>query len=448
MNKYAWVAMTYARRRRFWILAACYLLMVYWWVAGVTPPFQVVASANLGVIVTSLIALQLRRQFGTPSAHLVPGFAGPHLAVGAAIGGCVWLLLPSVQALLGNWPWGGLAFHAVAGLIGAAVACWPKSIALLAALPVACAWSFGTIGTNNTLAHRLIEGQVPELAFGLVLASVVAQAIAAWVLLRQSDRSVSHGDDLVLEPSIANQTGNPFSRAILASRDAVAERFLTMRPRPLWAILRWRVPVAVSWVQLALPVAFVLAMVAVTILTREAGWTLFGMVATTCVLFVAPFSSWHPRRRSMPTEFMWPVARGQFLRQQGLALALDLAMWVALATVIDLAVVLFINYWERSSSVDLLILRIEVILLWSMAVFIYGVAAATIRFQYWVLLITALGSGWLFGYWFALALYYSRNRMDGHPNMSHFYVFVAITVALGALMTWFSYRRLLVSDVS
>jgi hypothetical protein len=224
MNSYWQVALTYGYRRRFWIFAVCYLAMGSWWIA-VDPRLQVLASVNLACIVGCFIALQVRRQFAASPAHLMPGFAMPHLVVAALAGLFVWFFVPAVQIARGNWPSSALAFHAVAGLLLPIVACWPRAIILMAALPVAFIYAANVVNVQESVAARLMAGQEPWLGTALVAAAVLAHPWAALVLLRLPDGSAS-ADELAIEPQVSGQPLSRWHRWNLARRDVAVERTL------------------------------------------------------------------------------------------------------------------------------------------------------------------------------------------------------------------------------
>ena len=135
-TRYWYVAETYWRRPRFWFFGACYVATFAWWLRLADPKTQVLISFNLAWIAGCFIALHIRRQFGSAAARLVPGFALPHLVIGAAVIGLIWLAIPGVEVALGRWPRASIALHAVAATLTAAVVCWPRVLVLLAASPV------------------------------------------------------------------------------------------------------------------------------------------------------------------------------------------------------------------------------------------------------------------------------------------------------------------------
>jgi hypothetical protein len=443
-SRYVQAAMTYLTRPRFWLLGAAYLTLVYWRIKVIDPRLQVPASTNLAVLLACSVALHMRRQFGAPAAHLAPGFAAPHLAVGAFMASLGWLVVPLVQMATGHWPWTSLAFHAVAGLFGAVVVCWPKAMLGLAALPVAFFWSSYMLAFPNTFLSRLLAGAEPEVAIGIFGAAVAAQGVAGWSLVRERDRSVPFGDELVLEPSVAKQSSNFAARFLLTTRDAAAAGMLEWSDARLWPITRWRVPVVVSWAQWAMPVAFALAMVVVMLVQNEPAWAVVGAVVTTSVLMVAPFSGWHARRRALATELLRPVSRGRFFAEQALALALDVVLWNVLSSAIAVSLLEFMTRYFRHDfrTVDgvLWYLAIQ----WSMAFFVYGLALATIRWHYWVFLITAVGIGWLCGFWMVVGYHAATSKRGLVVDDTQTFLF--LTVVLGLVMGCLGFRRMLTSE--
>jgi hypothetical protein len=449
MNKYWQVALTYLRRPRFLLLVFCYLAVVGWRAASTDPAFQVVVSANLACVVGCFVALQLRRQFGSSSAHLLPGFMLPHLVVGGLVSGAVWIFLPLGLTLLGSWPPGALPVHAVAGLLLAAVACWPKAISLIAALPVVFAWSlFSATRENDGLVRHLLQGKERMLAIGLVLAAVLAHALAVWFLLRLSDQSASELDDLVVESPSSVQTSGRWYQWNLGFRDAVVERSLSRADRWSWPVGRWRIPTAISPLQLALPVLFVLAMMVVGLAVHEPGLGYLPALLTSCVILLAPYGPWQLRRGSLSWEFVHPVTRPQYCRQLAAALALDACLWTCLASAISIGLVVLLFFTSEPGEVPPpKFLAGHLAILWGMAALLYGIALATFRFRYWVLLIAALGATWTLAVWIALADI--AIRTSGVPEMFVFVcVFSLASAVVGIALAWFAYRRWLEADLA
>ncbi len=114
------VARTYWHRPRFWCFGLPYLLVALVWAPrtrGVDISVAVLTSVLTAAMIGSFVALHLRRQFGSPAAKVIPGFATAHLLVGMAAGLLIWAGVPAVQAALVGVPWWGpVGAHAIAGI--------------------------------------------------------------------------------------------------------------------------------------------------------------------------------------------------------------------------------------------------------------------------------------------------------------------------------------------
>ena len=163
--------------------------MAYSWFGGIEAPLLMFGSTNLSALAGAFIALHLRRQFGTAAAHLVPGFATPHLVVGLAAGMLLWLVFPASLVLAGYWEPKALAMHAIAGLLMALVVWSPRAIILLAGLPVALGLLMDWSRQPDAWLAGIVAHHQLSLTTCAVAVALAAQAAAAWSLLRLDDQS-------------------------------------------------------------------------------------------------------------------------------------------------------------------------------------------------------------------------------------------------------------------
>ncbi|HEX3726331.1 MAG TPA: hypothetical protein VHV08_08810, partial [Pirellulales bacterium] len=335
------VARTYAYRPRFWIFGGCYVLSMLWWTAhAVAPVIRSITSVALAAMVGCFVALHLRRQFGSSGAKMMPGFAGPHLAVGALVSLSIWLVVPAVGAWLVGLPLvGRLGIHAIAGIFLALVVCWRRVILLLAATPLLVMWMRTTILTDHSWAERFVEGQFPWIAASLFAIALVLHVAAAVVLLRLSDQSAAVSDDFLVETPRTDHIVGRWDDWLLTFRDTAVRHRLADAGSGWWTVERWRIPTVGSWLQLGLAVS--LAMLLLGIIWGASGERpMAGVVAVLIaapIMLVAPFGSWHQRRIALGLESMRPVTRTQFVREIFLALALDVFRWTCVASIFSTA---------------------------------------------------------------------------------------------------------------
>jgi hypothetical protein len=456
MNSYWQVLRTYLWRPRFWLLAVTYLLIVwvwFWaieWDSELQRRGQAVASAVFASLAGCFLALHVRRQFSTASAQIVPGYAVPHLVVAGFVSALLWLIIPLIAIGAGRWQTGTLAFHAMAAILMVVVACWPRGILLLVTVPVLLVWSNRLLPKGQTpLLISLANGDRPWLAATLIALAVVGQMVAVWFLLRVSRQGITTNDEFTLDSPSSNQDLNPLSRWMLTARDAAAQRL--MEARTFRSIQRWRVPVATSPLQYLSP--FMVVLIACGIgwsLGNTGEWGVFAIAVTSAVLLLAPLAPWHFRRRTMSQELLLPVSRERYFREMTIAMAFDVILWTAISSILIAAPFLIALAKEPQVYGDLrfwLPLLAFLSVAWSMAIFIFGVGLATIRWSLWIPIVAAISMVWFFGLWITLVVV--LEKMEWRIGESWgFAFFIALTFAQGLLLVCFTYRRWVRSDVT
>jgi hypothetical protein len=455
MNSYFQVARSYWRLR-FQIFAGLYAFAIWcWWYWGewgnpARSIGQVVASTFLAAIVGCFIALHVRRQFGNVLAGVLPGYAAPHLAIGLFASAILWFIAPGVLIWIGHWPKGALAAHAIAGILIGAVAIWPKSLMLLLTLPALLIWSSRWQGRGKTLLERFIDGELVDPSVALIVLAVAAHAVAVFVLLRIPRWGVSTSDELVLEPTMGVQTANPLGNWLLAARDRASDRLA--ETRFLRSIQRWRVPVAISWTQLAAPVLAVIAICAVGWLYDSlSGSAYAAILLVPSVLVIFPYGPWHVRRGALAVEAVRPVARHDFFRQIALAIALDVCVWMLLASIISVCVSPLARDLVAPEGRHWRFIAGQLAVLWSIALFVYGVALSTIRFRFWLPMIVVITFAWLIGIWWLFVWVIEHWRPVNMNRIDSLYValvFAMFSAYAGACLAFLAYRRWLRMDLN
>lgn len=468
MNSYWQVLRTYLWRPRFWMLAVTYVLIVWVWFWAIAwekqlhlgdirahSLAQAIASAVFASLVGCFLALHVRRQFSTAAAQIVPGYAVPHLVVAGFVSALLWLIVPVVAIVARHWSHGAMALHAMAAILMVVVACWPRGILLLVAVPVLLIWANRPLPRGQTqLLISLANGDRPWLAATLIVLAVVGQVVAVWFLLRVPRQGITTNDEFTLDSTASSQDLNPLSRWMLTARDAAAQRL--MEARTFRSIQRWRVPVATSPLQYLSPFMVVLIACGIGWSLGNAGeWGVFAIAVTSVVLLLVPLSPWHFRRKTMSQELLLPVTREQYFHEMTIAMAFDVVRCTAVASaliaapfvatlVIDPQAIGELRYWLQ--------LLTFLSIAWSMAIFIFGVGLATFRLPFWLPIVATISMVWFFGGIFLVVYVGNQLRMATQwrnvVDASIFPVFFAVTVSCGLLLTRLAYRRWVRTDVA
>ncbi len=445
------VARTYTSRWRFRLFGLFYVLNSWGWaqVANPLPGWQLATTVFLDAFLGCFVALHLRRQFSTPAAKVVPHFAAAHLAVGAVVSLLLWVGVPAVQAYFLKLPaWGPIGVHALAGLFLAISICWRQAIVLLLGMPVFVLLGMnvpGVMAAKHPLGSFLLGGR-PELSTLAIVAAIAAHVVAAKVLLGLSDRNVAVSDDFTVDTPSSERVGGRLDERMLAYRDRSIQRQLADAGFGWWFVKRWRVPGTASWQQLALAAGAGAVLVAACRWgSGHLGGVILGLIVSIFAMLVAPFNNWHLRRGMIGMEMMRPVTRRQYVYQVALATAWDVATWTALASVFSVAVFAATFPWHPSV---LPVQAMYLLLLWSAAVFAYGVGLATFRSRYWLPLMAAIALGWSLVVAYSAALLIVQLKLSGaRPSQLQATCFPLAWIFAGLLLAALTIRRWLRSDV-
>jgi hypothetical protein len=465
MNKYWQVVRTYLWRPRFWVLALVYLFIVWFWFSLIAwyeldrellrtnALAQSITSAVFTSLIGCFLALHVRRQFSTAAAQVTPTYSAPHLVVAGAISLLLWLLVPLAMVVTGYWPAGALALHAMAAILTAIVACWPRGILLLVAIPVLVVWANRPLPRGQTqFLIALASGQRPWLSATLVALAAAGQIFAAWFLLRVPRQGTATNDEFTLDAA-PSQDLSPLSRWMLSARDAAGQRLMETRAIP--SIQRWRVPVASSPIQYSLP--FVIVLISCGIgwtLGSTDEWGIFAVAVASAVLLLVPLAPWHFRRKTMGQELLLPVSRERYFREMTVAMGFDVVIWTAISSALVLScfVVAFVREPESFSHVSSLqAFAVLMSVLWSMAVFVYGVGISTIRSHFWLPMVATIAVIWFFGGMMLAVSIGHQIRVVTQwrePEAWMIGLFFVLTFTSGVMLLRSTHRRWLISDVT
>jgi hypothetical protein len=454
INRYWQIARTYYRRPRFWVFGGIYLGSMLWWTShSVEPSLQAMASTALACVMAAFIALHLRRQFSGAAARMLPDFAGPHLVVGAFMSLLTWVAVPWLEAAMaGLPPLGLIAIHSVAGMFLALVVCWRQAIFVLAALPLLALAAVNRFLFQHSMAdwyERLVHAGEPLPSLALIGSAVLAQVVAALVLLRLSDLDAPLNDDFLADVPRTDGFTGQISELLLKLSDRRLRRRLADAGYWGWSIERWRLPVAVSGAHFALAVlATMLLMTVAWYVSGQPEGIAIGSILAVPLMLMAPFSLWHQRRRALSVEFMRPVARAQFFQQLAVALAVDVVLWTALASVLNTVGYAMIDYRGTPHVQIYRFIACQFCIVWAIAVWLYGVGLATFRFRYWIPMMVGFALAWCFVIVPIVAAYEANGKHHtGTVPILPVLVFCLLTAGFGVLMASIAYRWWVASDL-
>ena len=442
-----WVLRSYIARWRFWWFGLAYAIVVtssvhssdvkHYGYDGRFAP-QVAFVAMFASVPAAFAALHLRRLLSGPTAHVVPGYAGPHFVGGAIVNGLIWVLVPGLIA----WVWGYsvlhfVGWHALAGMTFAIVLLWPRLVLVLALWPICFFYATDRERIGAGLLIDWVYGRVPELSVSAILLAAVLYPVAAWAFWRFRDRNAMSADDLAIEP--VSSTPGVWRSLTLRLRDgAIAEELLARR----WFLPQvYRVARAVCGLLAAGCAGDGRRGCAVAIgrigdPAPEAGWMVIN-VSSVVLLFV-PFSSWRFRARALELEFLRPVTRDEFTHRFWSAMLYDFGCWTALAILVSWLGCMLLA-WHAPLEAWVVAVRMPALLI-CLAVLVYGAGLIALRSRFWL--------PWLFGslllYVFLLGMglgVYVRNypirQGNGDYVLAWFCIpFAVMGLFLGTLAYW------------
>lgn len=456
INRYWQVLRTYLERPRFWVLIVTYLLVTwfwFWYYAWSKPgerQAQAIISAIYACLICCFLGLHVRRQFSHSAAQAIPGYATPHLVVAGLLSSMLWLVVPALAWWMGHWSNGVMALHAFAAMLMAIVACWPRGVLLMMAIPAVAIWASRPVKARQyPYIVELYQGYHPNVAVMLIAAAVGAQAIAAWYLLRLPRKGITTNDEFTIETAPTPAGVNPLRDWLLELRESEAQRLTRTGWLPL--VQRWRAPVAIAPMLFLVPAAFVSAAALFGWWAEEAqAYTTFALIISCAILLLLPLGPWQSRRWAMSQEILRPVAREKYYRQFLGAMALDMVTWIGMASLLIFVVIL--SNWNHISPMDRLTnfsisLALSLSLLWSMATFVYGVGVATLHVRFWLPILAAATITWFVGCWILGGIVGMYFRVPSDVATIGLSSFPILSTAIGLGLTRWTYQRWVRSDV-
>jgi hypothetical protein len=471
MTSYLHVLNTYAWRWRFWIFGGLYVY-VGWLVAHASdhPAARgrttdalahlqmIFISTIVAFLLMAFLALHVRRQFGTPQAHVMPGFFAPHFGMFVFTSSLAWIVAPVLIAWRCGLP--VLPFisgHACAAIFLGLVVIWPGAMMLLVAAFFAPALFAQTSSISRAsqlrFAENFVSGQLGGLYFALFALAAAAYVGAAWRLRRLSDLSAATSDDFSLEIKNDAYTNRGAFKLLENLRDLATERRLAATMHAREGVGVRRIPSAASFGELALYGLIILAI-------APLAWYLFGapeagmfvVTVGSAIMVFGPLSTWRFRLNALAPEVLKPTTRRDAIRRVVLAMGMDFLIWGAAASLVVVCGYLLMigqRGFAYPSSVSTHLLA-----MWGAIVLIYGITLATMRFRYWVPLFLGLIPGTMVSCLLLALLFVQladpgRNmrRDDWRFAIQVSARFAVCCAAIGLVLSRYSYRRLLEADL-
>lgn len=437
-----------------------------------TYPVQArVAIVIIGIAVCGGLALVVtahaKEQLADWRSRLVPRFRGPHLVVAAALMAAVAFALPwlTARSLLAVHEGSDRAAFDVTALgtiaLTTAVVAMSAWLANLQSLPF-LALFFGmftplaTSGGQGFVGH-ILSGASPAACWGMIAASSAALGVLFWRLATMHEGmaeyarlDVTHGR---LRPAM---TGDARARREGAAEAGGANEFLRgtaalQRPWPAHGAGFWRR--AWYW-RAGLGMGHVYALVGALValwgslvphLARghDAGAGVLVVVAPQVFALMLPIvlagQAWPRRWQVLGVASLRPIPRSQFIREQGAAMALDLAMaWglIMLGALLPSVILYPRNFLSGAIWFSLLAMACAQVLLFGANVWVLRLRSA------WLSLATLAGSAAAQILLIALV----AALIGQFPLLGA--GLVALLLLLGVGITYDAYRRWLITDLN
>jgi hypothetical protein len=360
-SRYAQVARTYVHRWPLWLIAVAmggYFYLLY------GSPLTMSTKAERLMLLAALmwitawasgtVAAHVKQQFTDASAALIPGYRTPHLLIGAIAMLFVAVIVPALAtpALTFSTP-------AVVGmaLVVAASTAWFLQVQNFTAGIVCNVVWLSLLNRRVVFAlGAMLEGQNEVLA-AVLIALGLAAFIALWMRLarlhegmpeygRRSLAMALVGPGVPVVRSTDTWFESMLSRPVHTRCIAAANLWNRVRHLRATGLGRW------PWLMGALMAG---SMIAIPWFTGGPNNLGAGAIESFVIMLmilpgVATIGHWARRWPAMGYESLRPASRQRFVREVGLAIALDLAeAWAA----VTLAALLAVWVWDPQAAVEL-----------------------------------------------------------------------------------------------
>ena len=477
-SRYVQIALTYTKPWPLRVWAVVTLLALLWmfviWFSATmdygpyvhNPSFprssSQVAMLMLGGLLAAwaaaMVVAHLKEQLADPRAALTPGYRPPHLLVGAVafltlVIAFVWIVFVLATPQLWDevwWP-GYLALVLVAATALAAMTHFqsPLSVLLLMLL-VTPIWFDG----GRTMLNDTVRGRSVELGY-IILAVAVAALVALWWRLAllhaempEYARTTGPGFRLRVQ-----MTGDPGFRRENAAGTGALEAWVRGADRldevanvaaaGFWQRVRhWRIVIGLG--RTPIFVALVLGMWSFVMPHLAGGMrdkhsrVVLPVMLSVLLPGIIVAAVWPRRWYTLADESLRPASRRQFVREQGAAMAMELAVnWFTLTAALVAAAVLL-----EQSVIRLAPLWRALPLIVAAQILMFGIIVWVMRYR----------SGWLVVVPIFLAMFTGLivvvvgGALSELNSAQPLLIAAGIVAAAGVAITFDAYRRWLVTE--
>ena len=358
----------------------------------------------------AIIAGHLKEQLADARARLTPSFRGPHLAVallvflGGVLGFATFVIAQMHRIPIAEgWPtFRTLTFSGYWAIVLLSAAAMAWSTHLQSATFIFSTLAAGLLLVTGPGMHwmtAMFNGQATALAIGVIAVSCVALVALGWRLARMHEEMAEYwrveGARFAQRPQT---TGDPRQRRTAFAEAGPFNEFLRRASsfdhvRNVFAagfwrrVQHWRRVSGVgrlSWVGGAMFVAFLFVTNWVQLKPSKDEQLGVLMVVPAMLSLLMPgvftMMGWPQHWNLLATESLRPVAsRGRFLREQGMALALDVAVvWAAITAGVFATALIYHPDWLMTAPVAAILFRSAAAQVW-----MYSVNLWTLRLRGW-----------------------------------------------------------------
>jgi hypothetical protein len=394
----------------------------------------------VSVFVYATLAVHIREQFDNPRALLFPNFRWAHLTIA-----CIMMIMSTVvlMAVL-NFRIGQFSIGMAAVLV-----CWFSlifwSVLVLPLIPITIVVLIAGIFKGEAVV--LYSGNCAPVAAGFLILGLATIALGArWLIRLSCNQKAGIGRIRISEGNRA--AADPWTERLVDQNAAVLVQSAQRAAVSSWArIRRWQVGKPAVWMRLILAVALLLIFVVVShfVTVNSSGAGRIApriMPMISIILFTLPvFANVNlPYRRchTLGFEFLLPVERKSFLKQQGLAIAGNqFQMW----GIVGLTAFVWQQIAEPQFTPVLLALLAHS-LIWQMGIFGVGIWFLRFRSPGWTIISVIIILN------ISISLF--NQTIRDHPSVlwQPAFLYASGGVAFfGLLLTWHAYRRWLLADM-
>jgi hypothetical protein len=412
-----------------------------------------------------IIATHAKEQMADARSRLTPGFRTPHLVVAAAVFllgvvGIAWYTIARVHQIPIETGWPAthvtLPGYAAIVLLAATMLAWmahTQSVIFIFTTLAAATISLTTRGQN--IVREVLAGDLPILAWGILGASTVALAALWWRWARMHEEMGEYWKVESLHGRLRiTSTGDRYLRraaALEAGWFAAAlhgayrlDSLANISAAPFWKrAARWRMVVAnvqLNWlVAPTMAVGLLLVYWGADDHSRGSQVGLLIVIPAIMSLalpIMATMITWPQRWHMIAAESLRPVAsRGAFFREQGAAMALEVAnLWIWFTLGAFLPGLILRPTWILSAEVGGALMLTAGAQVW-----LFGFSVWVLRLRLnslvnFLFLMFALGAA---GAIVAMQLYNGKAEMIRAPSL----LWVLGLIAVGLIIILDAYRR-------